>query len=451
MEDFRRWLMLSERNYVDGKPFATSLEALRYIYDNHPSPKNLVVTYTEVDKVGVNPQTQYTTPLGIYFYTAKYVLNKKGKVPLGAERPYMFVCELTRPGKVMHMRRDDDGGEASRLWRSTEDEAWGDENNRGHSMHAGLGAGAMAKVVAWSKALRDAGVSGFIDHGTGTIWPAEPFQGVVFTAGDLRVLHRLENSLRHFQDMPGYDRRGVYAVGTTGRGAWQKFLKDVHMAGTDANRSRVVAKATEDAWVLFQGAPERDRMRMARIVVRYAELDGEIVQAMMTATDDKVGMAGIIGQANLGMMDGAGVALQLRTAKDVGALAGVFGRELLNKMDDAQFTSAMGNIRHTFGELYHGGGRSAESFAQAMVSNGRRLSDANVLSLLQVCQDRAEMERVSQLVGKARAEKVLGGGRRGAQVSEGLGDYLRSREKPFDPGRRRFMRTAASEIGRAHV
>ena len=63
--DFRGWLNLCERNYVDGKPFLDSLDALKYIRDKHPRPQDLVVTFTQVDKVGINPQSPHSTPLEI--------------------------------------------------------------------------------------------------------------------------------------------------------------------------------------------------------------------------------------------------------------------------------------------------------------------------------------------------------------------------------------------------
>ena len=202
MLDFMTWILLSERNEVDGKPFATSLEALKYIYDNHPRPDDLVVTFQSVDKVGINPSPKYSdTPLGIYFYTAEYVLGEES-LPYAPNAPYMFVCELTRPERIVHIRSKSDRGHQE--WMAARKQALADFFDSPKK----------TKIAKWGRVARDMGISGFIDHGTGTIYDEEPSQGVVFTASDLRVLHRLDNSGRNYRDMPRYDKMGRYIIGT---------------------------------------------------------------------------------------------------------------------------------------------------------------------------------------------------------------------------------------------
>ena len=35
--------------------------------------KNLFVSFTDLDKLGINPTSRYNTPIGIYAYPAEYV------------------------------------------------------------------------------------------------------------------------------------------------------------------------------------------------------------------------------------------------------------------------------------------------------------------------------------------------------------------------------------------
>ena len=61
--DFREWLSIDERFTALGKEFRDEdvPVALQHILDSHPSPENLIVTFTEVDKVGVNPKSVFST------------------------------------------------------------------------------------------------------------------------------------------------------------------------------------------------------------------------------------------------------------------------------------------------------------------------------------------------------------------------------------------------------
>ena len=43
-----------------------------------PTTKNLFVSFTTVDKLGINPQSHYDTPLGIYSYPAEFIVDNIG-------------------------------------------------------------------------------------------------------------------------------------------------------------------------------------------------------------------------------------------------------------------------------------------------------------------------------------------------------------------------------------
>jgi len=55
------------------------------------------VTMTEIPKVGVNPSSDYDTPIGIYFYPAEYYLKKvvRGRLPFQHNAPYIQILKFT--------------------------------------------------------------------------------------------------------------------------------------------------------------------------------------------------------------------------------------------------------------------------------------------------------------------------------------------------------------------
>ena len=63
--------------------------------------KNLFVSFTSVDKLGINPGSKYNTPLGIYAYPAEYVIDSTGgtepmdTLPFAGEQPHVNVFSAT--------------------------------------------------------------------------------------------------------------------------------------------------------------------------------------------------------------------------------------------------------------------------------------------------------------------------------------------------------------------
>lgn len=98
---FKRFF--NEVLYVNRQKFNAPIDVLRHYLNNHSNPVNLVVTYTSVDKVGINPRSQWDTPIGIYFYPLYYVVKENMQVPFASELQYINVCELTNPSKILHM------------------------------------------------------------------------------------------------------------------------------------------------------------------------------------------------------------------------------------------------------------------------------------------------------------------------------------------------------------
>ena len=202
---FKQWLLLSERIEVNGVQFRDKLDALKHIYNNHPNPQNLVVSYTEINKIGINPKSQYKTPIGIYFYPLKYVIDKNLKVPFAGDQPYINICEIVRPNKILHMQEPVEPQLGIDLLNKTftsdkteEAMEWIEKSNfeyRSNYSTVWLVTQIISNQnpILWNTNLRKLGIDGFIDHDTGTIHTGEPTQGVALSANALKVIHVIEN------------------------------------------------------------------------------------------------------------------------------------------------------------------------------------------------------------------------------------------------------------------
>ena len=48
-------------------------------------------------KLGINPKSEYDTPIGIYTYPIDYVLQEEGRVEFAASAPFLYVVQATKP------------------------------------------------------------------------------------------------------------------------------------------------------------------------------------------------------------------------------------------------------------------------------------------------------------------------------------------------------------------
>jgi hypothetical protein len=69
------------------------------MYANKP---NMFVTFTQLPKVGINPQSNYNTPIGVYSYPLKYVLERAyqkgtlfGAAPFASDAKYVHLFQQT--------------------------------------------------------------------------------------------------------------------------------------------------------------------------------------------------------------------------------------------------------------------------------------------------------------------------------------------------------------------
>ena len=179
------------------------------------------ISMTNLPKLGLNPQSRYDTPIGIYFYPADYYVEQHGRVPFQHRAPYINVFEYT--GSVLNLgeytwedyHRDINDrlrtgyansyletvidrarhtAEAEAKFKTAAGQMWyvlmktsdwqQDTKERSAATRAS---------VTWNQLLRHLGYTAVIDPGTGTIHEGEPTQGVILDPRAIQMITRIKN------------------------------------------------------------------------------------------------------------------------------------------------------------------------------------------------------------------------------------------------------------------
>lgn len=201
---------------------------------NTRGTSNLFLSLTSLEKLGINPQSKYHTPLGIYSYPADY-LKEVGKIadlPYASEKPYVNVFSVNSENIVdLRWMTEDamyaylnkmvswleknvprtignwDTDVVEFLDKST---SYATVNNKmggrfwyvtmklSHEVTSAKRSRQTEDMVdtnslVWTKLFRVAGIDGFIDTGIGIIHPSEPTQAVFFTPSIITDVERYVN------------------------------------------------------------------------------------------------------------------------------------------------------------------------------------------------------------------------------------------------------------------
>lgn len=196
--------------------------------------KNLFVSFTSVDKLGINPGSEYKTPIGIYAYPAEYVVDTVGEyasiasLPFAGTSPYVNlfnasgniinIATITAADTRKYYRKIADLWVqlSGKDWKTSVDNVEDYTNDAGSkakfpdypggqlwyvTMQAAEELFSKAwnttPVVAWNKLFRSIGVDGVVDYtpegGTGIIHTNEPTQAVFFSVNSIENVKRYDN------------------------------------------------------------------------------------------------------------------------------------------------------------------------------------------------------------------------------------------------------------------
>ena len=193
---------------------------------------NLFVTFTSVDKLGINPGSKYNTPLGIYSYPAEYVMDQVGSdlpmshLPFAGRSAYVTVFKVSgnvvcltymtedevQPYlvKIAHILADAKGISVDRA-TSDVNMYYRDAHQEARVTTPGgrlwyvmwaltkydlISAWRLSPPTAWTRLIRKMGVDGFIDgpvYGQGIIHHHEPTQAVFVNTSSIRIVGRYHN------------------------------------------------------------------------------------------------------------------------------------------------------------------------------------------------------------------------------------------------------------------
>lgn len=89
-QTFREYLEEARRN-PEQNPKIGVVEALEPYKDN----PDIYISFTEVDKIGINPKSGFNTPLGIYTYPLKEMWKdvKNDTIPWAGKAPYVWILK----------------------------------------------------------------------------------------------------------------------------------------------------------------------------------------------------------------------------------------------------------------------------------------------------------------------------------------------------------------------
>lgn len=188
------------------------------------SLSNLFVSFTKVEKLGVNPQSKFSTPIGIYAYPVDYVMAKTKKnktmdeLPFAGDSPYANIFRVNPDANIIVLQQvtnatldlyidrikkellpelgiKDNWLEFGRILRSVKSMSispgqvlWSITGRLGDSK-------SVSGPVGWNSVCLDLGIDGFIDLGDGIIHPGEPTQAVFFKSTEdvIQMLYRADN------------------------------------------------------------------------------------------------------------------------------------------------------------------------------------------------------------------------------------------------------------------
>jgi len=324
--NFKEWLLLSEKTMIKDQEFRDPLLALKYIQKNHSNPENLAVTFTAIDKVGINPTSGHYTPLGIYLYPIDYVIEKKMDVPFAGSEPHINVCEFARPERILHMTPDvsnQNGMELLNVFPKEQlDKAIEGLNPSSYQFRSNYSKLWFAtqilannKPTQWNINLRKCGIDGFIDHGTKTICQEEPTQCVVFAANNLKLLHSIDNPM-YYKTTDKYGADTYYT---------KKDKYNISKMKEEQIIKMLQSRRNLDLESLLKIAT--DKNKMAELIVNYKpELSKNNVKYLFDFATDKDKMAELLGTNNISMLSDRDISILISFAIDQSKIAQIINK-----------------------------------------------------------------------------------------------------------------------------
>lgn len=223
----------------------------RLVMRNEKDPKNTFVSMTTVDKLGINPQSEYNTPIGVYSYPAQFVLDTAKitmrDLPFAGDAPYvnifnasgniLVLTDMTEVGYADYCKKirkifvseyvdnnfsetEDESARAANIQMNKimSDAPYESNVSRLYGGRLWYVTYRVSKEIAalrgtksvpsiWNKIFRSIGIHGCVDYGAGIIHENEPIQAVFFSTEGIHDVERVLNKWDELSQIESIDRR----------------------------------------------------------------------------------------------------------------------------------------------------------------------------------------------------------------------------------------------------
>ena len=179
---------------------------------------NSFVTFTTIDKVGINPRTEFATPIGIYSYPIQYVIDEDLDLPYPNKYNHIIIFEPNSNANIItidqlnKMKPQLDQAIhkiLGKLWNSTTNNMW-------HHVYNNIQSNIQNKSVQYNgretvnkrqiaiiarKIFTTANIDGIVDdNDSGTIHSNEQTQAVFFSKSNIRVIKQIFVSNKQYNN-----------------------------------------------------------------------------------------------------------------------------------------------------------------------------------------------------------------------------------------------------------
>lgn len=179
------------------------------------SVENAFASFTSLEKLGINPSSEYDTPIGIYAYPLRYVRDEIGDrdttwLPFAGDKPYVNFFSLKKSANILVSTKFT-AEDSDRLYGKLYD-LFGEEDVDAHYANSERSAFVKTafgrfwyvtfmlskeygknKPAFWNGLFRKIGVDAVLDLGDGVIHDNEPTQIVVFNPAVINGVERIRN------------------------------------------------------------------------------------------------------------------------------------------------------------------------------------------------------------------------------------------------------------------
>jgi hypothetical protein len=287
---------------------------------------NVFVSFTNVNKLGINPRSKYRTPIGIYAYSADYIKKQVGdgdmkKLPFAGNSRYATIFKAK--GNIINLATISEsevnlyykklglywskisGKDATssieefneivnyaaeharfnsypgaRLWHVTAEIATMMKKEKMNRVKEDYDPDAPVDPSykkEWNSVFKNIGIDGCVDPGVSIIHPGEPDQALFFNLGSIVTITRIINKLN-------YNPHNIYAAAKKGN-----EIKSALTSKYDQFRSMSVAEQTAAViknpkdFKFMPNPPENLQIKLCELgyahdIIKYIQRPSEAVQ-----------------------------------------------------------------------------------------------------------------------------------------------------------------------------